>query len=78
MHEPSGSSLGTALGSIAVIVGLLYLGLGLMHVLQRNSLDGVDGLVYGGLAFVAGCVILVGRGRAKRTQGSEAKRSQDA
>src|SRR5215813_3986631 len=69
MHEPSGSSLGTALGAIAVLVGMLYLVLGLFQVLRGNSLDGVDGLVYGGLAFVAGCVILVGRGRVRSKQG---------
>src|SRR5262249_15169188 len=69
MHEPSDSSLGTALGSLAVLGGLLYLVLGLFQVLRGNSLDGVDGLVYGGLAFVAGCVILVGRGRARSKQG---------
>jgi hypothetical protein len=65
MHEPTGSSLGNALGSFAVMIGILYFGWGLFNALRGEMLDGVDGLVFGGLALVAGCVILLRRGGAK-------------
>jgi len=62
MHEPSGSSLGNGLGSFAVMIGILYFGWGLFNALHGEMLDGIDGLVFGGLALLAGCVILVRRG----------------
>jgi hypothetical protein len=63
MHEPRDSSPGTFLGWIAVLGGILWLGLGLAYVWKGQAPDGVDGLVFGGLAFVAGCVILYRRAR---------------
>jgi hypothetical protein len=63
MHEPSGSSLGNGLGSFAVMIGILYFGWGLFNALRGEMLDGIDGLVFGGLALLAGCVILIRRGR---------------
>ena len=69
MKEPSGSSLGEGLGVIAVAVGILVLGWGFVRAFQGDSVDGVDGFVFGGLAFVAGCVILVRRGRSKSQRG---------
>jgi hypothetical protein len=69
MHEPSDSSLGAALGAIAVLGGLLYAGLGFVYLWQGQRSEGVEGLLFGGLALVAGCVILFRRGRASRRQG---------
>jgi hypothetical protein len=78
MHEPSGSSLGGVLGPIAVVVGILYLVLGFGAVLKGQSPDGVDGLLFGGLALVAGCVILYRRGRATSKQGEPRQVEQSA
>src|SRR5215475_13735450 len=77
MQEPSGSSLGSALGSIAVVVGILYMGWGFAYLFQGQKVDGVDGLVFGGLALVAGCVILLRRGRAKSKQNEPGQRAGD-
>jgi hypothetical protein len=80
MAKPSGSSLGSALGSIAVVVGILYLGLGFASAYKGQSQDGVEGLLFGGLALVAGCVILHRRGKArnKQTEPSPAEQSAPA
>ena len=78
MKEPSGSSLGEGLGVIAVAVGILALGWGFVRAYQGDSVDGVDGFVFGGLAFVAGCVILVRRGRAKNKRGESSEAEQSA
>ena len=71
MQEPSGSSLGEGLGVIAVAIGILALGSGFVGAFQGASVDAVDGFVFGGLSFVAGCVILVRRGRAKNKRGEQ-------
>jgi hypothetical protein len=69
MQEPSGSSLGHTLGTLAVVVGILFLGVGAVYTLKGQSLEGIDGLLFGGLALVAGCVILHRRGKAKSGSG---------
>jgi len=68
MQEPSGSSLGSALGWFAVFGGIVFLGLGLAGVFRGDKVDGIDGLLFGGLAFIAGCVILLRRRNAKNKQ----------
>jgi len=80
MHEPSGSSLGKGLGSFAVMIGILYFGWGLFNALHGEMLDGIDGLVFGGLALLAGCVILVRRGRevGKQSESSQTEPSAPA
>jgi hypothetical protein len=75
MHEPRDSSFGGVLGGVAVVGGLLWLGLGFAEVWKGRGPDGVDGLVFGGLAFVAGCVILH---RRARTAGSKPSESDHA
>jgi hypothetical protein len=75
MHEPRDSSLGGVLGVVAVVGGLLWLAMGFAEVWKGQGPDGVDGLVFGGLAFVAGCVILH---RRARTAGSEPDESDRA
>jgi hypothetical protein len=57
MHEPQASS-GSAIGWIAVMLGILGLGLGFGYVWQGQGSEGVGGFVFGGVAFIAGCVIL--------------------
>jgi hypothetical protein len=71
MHEPRDSSLGTFLGSIAVLGGALWLGLGLASMWKGQGSEGVDGLLFGGLAFVAGCVILCRRTRTAKSKQNE-------
>ena len=71
MHEPRDASPGSVLGWIAVAGGILWLGLGFASVWKGQGPDGVDGLVFGGLAFVAGCVILHGRARMARSKQNE-------
>jgi hypothetical protein len=66
MQEPRDSSLGGALGVLAVVGGILWFGLGLATVWKGQGPDGVDGLVFGGLAVVSGCVILQRRAQAAR------------
>ena len=75
MHEPSGSSLGNGLGSFAVMIGILYFGWGLFNALRGEMLDGIDGLIFGGLALLAGSVILIRRGREASKQ-SESGQSE--
>lgn len=75
MHEPSGSSLGQALGSFALMIGILYFGWGLFNALRGEMLDGIDGLVFGGLALVAGCVILIRRSRDKNNEPGQSEPS---
>ena len=72
MQEPRDASLGALLGWIAVLGGLVWLGLGFAAVWKGQAPDGVDGLVFGGLAFVAGSVILYGRARAARSKQNQA------
>ena len=63
MHQSRDSSLGSIIGGVAVLGGALWLGLGIASLWEGQGPDGVDGLVFGGLAFVAGCVILYRRSR---------------
>jgi membrane protein DedA with SNARE-associated domain len=71
MHEPRDTSLGSVLGAIAVAGGTLWLGLGFASAWKGQGTDGVDGILFGGLAFVAGCVIL--RRRARRAKSKHNK-----
>ena len=71
MHEPRDASLGSALGWLAVGIGVLFLGMGLYHVSLGQGSEAVEGFVFGGLAFVAGCVILYYR--RKRMPGNQAE-----
>jgi hypothetical protein len=66
MHEPRDSWLGSLLGWLAVAAGILFLGLGFAYAWKGQGPDGVDGFLFGGLAFVAGCVILYRRARRAR------------
>ncbi len=61
MHEPRDASLGSALGWLAAGIGVLFVGMGLYYVSQGQGSDAVEGFIFGGLAFVAGCVILYHR-----------------
>jgi hypothetical protein len=63
MNESRDSSLGSFIGWIAVLGGSVWLALGIASIWKGQGTDGVDGLVFGGLAFVAGCVILYRRSR---------------
>ena len=72
MHEPRDASLGTFLGWMAVLGGVVWVGFGFACVWQGQVPDGVDGLVFGGLAFVAGCVILYRRARMAQGKQNEA------
>jgi hypothetical protein len=71
MQESSGSSLGKGLGTLAVVVGILFLCAGAVYALRGQSLEGIDGLLFGGFALVAGCVILHRRGKAKSKPGEK-------
>jgi hypothetical protein len=71
MHEPRDASLGTLLGWIAVLGGVLWLGFGFAYVWKGQGPDAVDGLLFGGLAFVAGCVILYRRAQTARSKQNE-------
>jgi hypothetical protein len=71
MHELRDSSFGSVLGRIAVVGGALWLGLGLASAWKGQGPDGVDGLLFGGLAFVAGCVILHRRARMAKSKQNE-------
>jgi hypothetical protein len=71
MSESRNSSPGRVLGGIAVVVGLLFLGLGVASFWKGQRSEGVEGLVFGGLAFVAGCVILYGQSRRARSKQDE-------
>ena len=71
MQEPSGSSLGHTLGTLAVVVGILFLGGGAVCALNGQRMEGIDGLLFGGLALVAGCVILHRRVKAKSKPGEK-------
>jgi hypothetical protein len=65
------------LGWTAVVGGLVYLGLGLASLWKGQGLDGFDGLLFGGLALAAGCVILLRRRRmasGKQTESANAER----
>lgn len=55
---------------IAALGGMLYVGMGFAHLLQGRRMEGVEGLLCGGLALVAGCVILYRRGRGKTRPGA--------
>jgi hypothetical protein len=68
MPEPSGSSLGRFLGWLAVAVGIVYLGFGFGALWKGQQMEAIDGLIFGGLAFLAGCVILYRRGRMARSK----------
>jgi len=63
MREPSGRSLGTLLGWSAIVIGVLFLALGF----AGNGTEAIDGILIGGLALLAGCVILNRRGRTGGT-----------
>jgi hypothetical protein len=71
MPEPHHASFGVLLGLIAVLGGVLWLGFGFDYVRRGLSPDGVDGLVFGGLAFFTGCVILYRRARTARSNQNE-------
>jgi hypothetical protein len=71
MNETRDSSLGGLLGGIAVVVGILFLGLGFVSARTGQGTDAVDGFLFGGLAFVAGCVILHRRARKARSKENE-------
>jgi hypothetical protein len=71
MHEPRDSSLGSVLGWIAVGGGILWLGLGIASLLKGHRPDAVEGLLFGGLAFVAGSVILCRRARMTNSKQNE-------
>lgn len=58
MIIPPDSMLGRFIGWIAVAIGILYVGLGFAYVLKKQGREAFDGLLVGGLAFAAGCVIL--------------------
>lgn len=58
MPEPSGQSVGLVLGGLAVGVGVVMLGTGFAYLVTGRRTDAMDGLLFGGLALVAGCVIL--------------------
>jgi hypothetical protein len=75
MHEPRDSSLGRALGGIAVAGGVVWLGLGFAAAWKGRGPDGVDGLLFGGLALVAGCVILWRRARVVESKQDESGRA---
>ena len=68
MHKPRDSSLGNVLGWVAVMGGILWFGLGLANVWQGQLPDGIEGLLFGGLACVAGCVILYRRKRMNKRE----------
>ena len=76
MHEPRDSSLGSVLGGVATVGGLRWLGLGFANVWKGQGPDGIDGLVFGGLAFVAGCVILHRRARTARSKPNGSDRTE--
>ena len=63
MNESRDSSLGSFIGVVAVLGGALWLVLGIASMWKGQGTDGVDRLLFGGLAFVAGCVILYRRAR---------------
>jgi hypothetical protein len=71
MPKPPDSSLGSVLGSIALLGGVLWMGLGFASLWTGQAPDGVDGLVFGGLAFVAGCVILYRQARMVKGEQNE-------
>jgi hypothetical protein len=71
MHEPRDASLGVLLGWIAVLGGGLWSGFGFLYVWKGQSSDGIEGLLFGGLALVAGCVILYRRARRARSKQNE-------
>jgi hypothetical protein len=75
MHEPRDSSLGSVVGGIAVVGGVLCFALGLAYAWKGQGPDGVDGLLFGGLAFVAGCVILRRQARVANTGQIESGRA---
>jgi hypothetical protein len=66
MHEPSGRSFGMGLGRFAVVIGVLFLGLGFAALFAGQRMEGVDCLVLGGLSLLAGCAILYRRRREAR------------
>jgi hypothetical protein len=68
MNESRDSSLGNFIGVVAVLGGAVWLGLGIASMWKGQGTDGVDGLVFGGLAFVAGCVILYSRARMAKSK----------
>lgn len=68
-------SLGRILGWISVSVGVVYLGLGLANVWRGQEPEGIDGLLFGGIAFIAGCVILHRRRRATDDQPQDSSES---
>jgi hypothetical protein len=76
MQEPHDSSLGSVLGWVAVAGGILWLGLGFAAVWKGQGPDGVDGLLFGGLAFVAGCVILYRRKQMARSEQNESGQAE--
>lgn len=75
MNEPRDTSLGNALGWLAVLVGMISGGLGLIYTWQGQGPDGIDGLIFGGLALAAGCVILYRRKRMARSEQNESGQS---
>ena len=71
MQESRDVSLGSFLGWIAVVGGILYLGMGIAYTWKGRGTDGIDGLIFGGLAFVAGCLILHRRNRINKSKETE-------
>lgn len=76
MREPSGQSLGMLLGWCAVATGIFYLGLGFANLFGGQKHEMVDGLLMGGLALAAGCVILDRRRRMARSNEGEPGRTE--
>ena len=65
MQETSGASLGNAIGWLALFCGVALVGLGLAYLFRGEKVEGVDGLLFGGLAFIAGYVIIIRRRKVK-------------
>ena len=61
MGEPADRSFGRILGWLCILLGACYVGFGILSGISRWSLNAFDALLLGGIALVAGCVILYRR-----------------
>jgi hypothetical protein len=58
MSEPTGRSVGVLLGWGVVAAGTILVGLGIVALTRGERPEAVESLLFGGLALVAGLVIL--------------------